>query len=242
MTIRTKEPDVPSEFPPARLFLDDIEEIVHILQEFIESRKTDSRSTVEDLKMTLRFSTGGKECDDVRDLPKIAKSNRELSISVARGGWPETSLRFDPWFDTMWRSSGLTKEDTWSAFHKLDAVFQKRKRHWSALFRSLPWWVKWPPLYVFGPLFPLLRFPLYKLMSHRAADATVLLSYGVIIMAIITAALMGARHTTLALRHSWDPSPFRQYVKDKLIPVVVGALIGIAGTILGLYLRHKFWP
>jgi len=75
-------------------------------------------------------------------------------------------------------------------------------------------------------------------MPHRAADATVLLSYA----AFIAAALIGARHTTIAFRHSWDPSPFRQYVKDKLIPVIVGALIGIGGTVLAFYLRHKYWP
>jgi len=49
VTIRTKEADVPHEFPPARLFLDDIEEIVSILRQAVESRKMDSHSTVEDL-------------------------------------------------------------------------------------------------------------------------------------------------------------------------------------------------
>jgi hypothetical protein len=238
VTIRTEEPEVPSEFPPTRLFLDDIEEIVRILREFLETRKMDSRSTVEDLKLKVRFSTGGKQCDDILDLPKIAKSNRELSISITKGDWPQTSLRFHPWFGTFWRSSGLTKEDTWSAFHKLQTVFQKRTRGWSALFRSLPSWLVWFLWTVAVSLLPLLRFPLYKLMPHRAAYAIVLLSYGT----IITAAVIGARHTTLVLRHSWDPPPIRQYVKDKLIPVIIGALLGIGGTILAMYLRHKFWP
>ncbi len=218
MTIRTEEPKVPANFPPARLFLDDIEEIIRILRESLETVKMDSRSTIEDLRMKVRFSTGGKECDDVQDLPKIAKSNRELSISVARGGRPKTSLRFHPWFGTLWlQSSDVTKEDTWSAFHKLQTLFEKRTRRWSTLLRSLPWWLTWFLWLAAWWLPPLLRFPLYKLMPHRAADATVLLSYA----AIIAAALIGARHTTIAFRHSWDPSPFRQYVKDKLIPVIV---------------------
>jgi len=96
VTIRTEEPDLPSEFPPARLFLDDIEEIVRILQEFLETRKMDSRSTVEDLKMKVTFSTGGNECDDVHDLPKIGKSNRVLRVSVARGVPPAAILVFRP--------------------------------------------------------------------------------------------------------------------------------------------------
>jgi hypothetical protein len=39
VTIRTKEQEVPGEFPPAKLFLNDIEEIVDILKELIESRE-----------------------------------------------------------------------------------------------------------------------------------------------------------------------------------------------------------
>jgi hypothetical protein len=237
VTIRIKEPEVPSEFPPARLFLDDIEEIVRILREFLESREMGSRSTVEDLKLKVRFSSGGTECDDVEDLPKIAKSFREVRISVARGGWLRTSLTLHPLF-TMWQSSGLTKEDTWAAFHKLEAVFQKRKRTWSTLLRSLPSWLRWALWLAAVWLAPFLRFPLYKLMSHRTAHAITLLSYGI----IIAAAVIGARNTTLTLRHSWEPPPFRQYVKDKLVPVIAGALLGIGGTILAMYLRHKFWP
>lgn len=132
--------------------IDDIEEIVRILRELIESRKINP--SAEDPEIKVNFSTRGKECDDVQDLPKIAKSNRELSISVTKGDWPQTSLRLHPWFGTFWRSSGLTREDTWYAFHKLEAVFQKRKRHWSTLVRSLPWWLKRPPVYLFTRLRP----------------------------------------------------------------------------------------
>ncbi len=49
-------------------------------------------------------------------------------------------------------------------------------------------------------------------------------------------------HTTAVFSHSSTPSPLAHYVKEKLIPVIVGAFIGIGGTILTLYLRHKYWP
>jgi hypothetical protein len=238
VTIRTKEPGVPEEFPPARLFLDDIEEIVRILREFIESRETGSHSSVEDLKIKVRFSTGGKECDDIQDLPKIAKSNRELSIEVARGRWVEAYLRCHPWLGTLWWSMGHSQEDKWSAFRKVQPVFQKRSRRWSTLLHSLPWWLVLPlwtaPIGAVLLLMPLL----YNLMSHRAAHTIQALMEGI----IFTVMVIGARHTTLTLRNSWDPSPLRQYMKDKLIPVIAGTLLGIAGTALTLYLRHKYWP
>jgi hypothetical protein len=39
VAIRIKEPNVPSHLPPARLFLDDIEEIVRIFRDTVESQE-----------------------------------------------------------------------------------------------------------------------------------------------------------------------------------------------------------
>jgi hypothetical protein len=238
MTIRTLEERVPEEFTPARLFLDDTEQIVLILQEFNESRKMDSGSTVEDLKIKVKFSTGGQECDDVLDLPKIVKTNRDLSINVSMGGFVKIVLNYRFWFGITWYSLGLTKGDTWSVFHKLQSVFQKRKRLWSTFLHSLPWWLSWPLWIVSLWLIPFLRYPLHKLVPEGAADAIVLLSYGI----FITAVVIGVRPTILTLRHSWDPSPFRRYITDKMIPIIVVFLLGIVATLLEEYVRHKYWP
>jgi len=74
VTIRTEEPKVPANFPPARLFLDDIEEIIRILRESLETVKMDSRSTIEDLRMKVRFSTGGKNATTFRTCPRLRKA------------------------------------------------------------------------------------------------------------------------------------------------------------------------
>jgi hypothetical protein len=237
MAIRTKEEDVPSEFPRARLFLDDIEEIVRIFRELIESRKLGPLSTADDPKIKVRFSTAGEECDDIKDLPKIAKRFRDLKIEVTRGNWVETSLTLHP-MHSRWSSWGLSKEDTWSAFHKLQPVFKKRIRLWGSLLQSLPWWAGWPLWLAFLWLFPEIDHPLAKLMPQRAAIVTALFLYAFGILAVA----FGSRETYLTPRYSWEPSPVRHYLKEKLVPVVVGTVLGIGGTILGLYLRHKFWP
>jgi len=41
VTIRTEEPAVPDEFPPARLFLADFEEIARVLLEAVEEQKSE---------------------------------------------------------------------------------------------------------------------------------------------------------------------------------------------------------
>lgn len=197
MAIWTKEQDILlSGFPPARLFVDDIEEIVRIFRELVESHPIDPRSTTKNPKIKVLFSTPGEECDDIQDLPKIAKRCRELTIEVSRGDFLSTSLLIHPTF-TLLDSSGLTKEEKWSASRKLQPIFNKRGRPFAQAFPFIFSFI------VFGT---------------------------------------GVRRTILTLHNSWDPSPTRHYLKEKLIPVVVGALLGIGGTILTLYLRHKFWP
>lgn len=239
MAIWTKEEHVPDELPPARLFLDDIKEVVGILRGSVETKNINSQFPVEDLKVKVIFSTGGKECDEVEDLPKIAKRIRELRVSVfGKGSWPETSLRFHAWFGTFWDSPGLTKGQDWETFRKLESVFRKRTRSWSAFARSLPAWLRILLWVAVVWLTPLLRFPLRRVVSHEVADWTTLAVY----VAALVASALAFRHTTIVLHHSWESSPVRHYMKDKIVPIVVGAILGVGGTILGLYLKHRYWP
>jgi len=239
VTIRTKEPEVPIEFPPARLYLNDIEEIVRILSEFVESRKNGRSHATEAPQTTVRYSTSGEpceECDNVEELPKIVKWYREFRISVSNEPYSDTVLIFHPLL-TRWTSSGLTKADTWSAYHKLESVFNKRRRRWSALLHAIPWGLNLLLWAAPGALF-VLAFNLDSL-SHLTHAATLgLLTYAAIIAALVN----GARHTILVPRHSWDPSPIHQYLTDKIVPLIVGAILGILGTLLAQYLSHKLWP
>lgn len=197
-----KKADVPSEFPPARLFLDDIEEIVRVLWKAIESQET-NHTTVEDLKMKVRFSVGGQECDEIQDLPKIASGIRPLEIRVGRGRGTATLIIIRPWFGVTWVTWDLT-EEAWSIFPKLQAVFQKRKRRWTILLHSLPGWLSWslPNVVLWFGVY--LSFPPYKLIQRNISIAIARGLLGATIAAVIT----GARHTILTFRHSWDSSPF----------------------------------
>jgi hypothetical protein len=238
MAIRTTEKDVPTEFPPARLFLDDIGEIIRILFELVQSQRLILLPNEEEPRIEVVLSTGDEECDDVQDLPKIAKSNRNLSIEVRRGNWVSTSLTTAPWSRTRWWKSGFTNENTWSAYRKLESLFNKRKLRWRAWVHPLPSWLSLG-IFTIGPVALLaLGILLLKFMPRAAVETVLLLFLG----ALITAGVTSFRHATLTLRNSWDPSPFSLYLKDKIIPVIVGAVAGALLTLLGLYLKHKYWP
>jgi len=225
MSIRTKEENTPSEFLPARLFLDDIEEIVGILRELVESQK----SKLDEPATKVTFSVSGSECDDLQDLPKIAKPYRALDIEVERG-WFSTRLSFYFFFNS-WRSYGLTREATLTAYHKLEPIFKKRKRHWATFARTVPWW------------FWVLVGAGSDALLHLTHVATSTFKSHIPLVAIyLLAFIVGARHTSVVLRHSWEPSPFFVYLKDKIIPLIAGALLGIFGTLLTGYLKRRFWP
>jgi hypothetical protein len=207
------------------LFLDDIEEIVGILRELVESQK----SKVDEPATKVTFSVGGSECDDLQDLPKIAKPYRALDIEVERG-WASTRLTFYFFFDS-WRSYGLTREATLAAYHKLEPIFKKRKRHWAAFIQTIPWWA-WGLVVVAADL-----------LLHLSHLVTSTFKGHIPLMVIYALAyITGARHTSVALRHSWELSPFFVYLKDKIIPLIAGALLGILGTLLTGYLKHRYWP
>jgi len=54
VTIRTKEPEPPEGFPPVRLFLDDIEEIVRALVD--AHKKSNPSAPHEDAKIKVTFA------------------------------------------------------------------------------------------------------------------------------------------------------------------------------------------
>ena len=175
MAIRTKATEGPEDFSPGRLFLDDIEDIVKVLRELVESEGLSEK----DATTRVLFSVGDKECDDLEDLRKIGKRFHPLDITVKRGS-PDISLHIGPWSSTHWTTYYVFPEEKrWAAYHKLVAIFQRRQLRWSRI-----------------------------------------------------------QYTTIVYRRSYDPSPIWSYLKEKIIPIVVGLVLGIIGT----YLKHKYWP
>jgi hypothetical protein len=115
MTIRTREPSVPTHLPPSRLFLDDVQEIVAILKELAETEPGEAG-------VSVTFSVGNQDCDDIADLRRIMQRNRPVEIQVANDKnytWMDIRLT-----GSLWKSSGYAGENAWSAYHKLETIFK----------------------------------------------------------------------------------------------------------------------
>jgi len=258
VTIRTKEADVPSEFPPARLYLDDIEEIVRVLVEATENHHKGEHGDPE-TKVTLTI--GDRTCDEVRELPQIAKKTTELSIRVETEGYgPATYLALHSKGNRL-SSFGITADEQLRLYYKLAPIFKRRNRWLATLIHSHSSrsnFVHGAASAAFYLLSILLLAVLVLPMLVKPTTVTAYalrqevnawyLAIAVAISGTLVILLASAlkRHTIIILRPSSEPSPVRQGLRDKLPAALVGAALGsvltFLLTLLGLYLKHKYWP
>src|SRR5262249_9038006 len=123
MTIRTKEARVETDLPPAKLYLDDIAEIVHIFSHALPN-KQDSTGGVASI--VTKFDVGAKQCDDIEELPKIAKKTTHFELEVSRGS-KDASLSVTR-YGASWSALFLDRTASWEMARKLEAVFEQRQR------------------------------------------------------------------------------------------------------------------
>src|SRR5215472_15907412 len=134
MTISSREKEVPTDLRAACLYLDDIEEIRQIILDAAAARGSLS---IEGSPAAHEIETGfyiaDKVCTEIQDLPKIGRRTRdfEMRLSAQDGFKARFAVSL---FLTQWTTDGLTKADTWRAFHKIETVFERRKILWKRLF------------------------------------------------------------------------------------------------------------
>ena len=131
MTIRTKEAEPPTQFPPARLFLEDIDEIVRVLVETAETQ----RPSDDGDKPKVTLTTKGQVCDTVQELPKIAKKTIDLLVEVETQKWSIASVQFYR-YSTHLRFYGVSTSEQLILFHKLEPIFKRRNRWLASLVIS----------------------------------------------------------------------------------------------------------
>src|SRR3981189_1000896 len=112
MATRTIKRSVPDKFPPAKLYLDDLGEIVTIFREAVETTKPTFTNS-EDRQIEFTFTCAGRQCDTLDEIPSILRANHEFTLLISRG-WTECKLSCSPWYFNMWRTSGLSEESAWT--------------------------------------------------------------------------------------------------------------------------------
>jgi hypothetical protein len=244
VTIRTKEAEVPSEFPPARLFLDDIDEVVRILVAGAENRKREGSLDEDPARTMLTLTVEDRVCDDVQDLPKVAKKTINLLVRVERQYWTQTSLGFSR-SGTYLSFYGVTREERLTTFHDLEPIFRRRNL-WLATFLSSQrkLFITLLNLWLFTAMVLVLIY-----MSNKQTPRMLTLGFWMLLLStpiMISLFATTRHHSIIIMRHSSEPSALRQGLRDKLPAMLIGIAIGgvltFFLTLLGYYLKHKYWP
>ncbi len=233
MTIRTKEADAPNDFPPARLFLDDIEEIVRILVDATEKKEKSIRPD-KSAKITLTLTIKDQVCDEVQEVTKIARKTFDLSIDAdAQGSLSGTCLSFDR-HRTHLFAIGFTREEKLGIYHKLVPIFKRRNLWLATLIHSHRALVLTLIAVLCLASWALLKKPTTWIQAHMAALP------GIALTTIFLATAF--HHSVIILRHSSEHSPLRQELAQKIPVVVISSVLTFLLTLLGFYLKHKYWP
>jgi hypothetical protein len=239
MTISRIEKPASLELPPARLYLEDLEEIINIFLEAAKNHQRKEGQIEAGLNPKVIFRVGDRKCDDIRELSKIARAATRFSLILTIGQNYEARLACRR-FGVYWGVVGLDDQEEWWMFRKLHGLFKSRLRLWRYFLLESPWLLtilmgsaaiglvlllmSRPPSSPM-PAFP--RPPLAWMLLYMLAFATLVAAYG---------------HTIAIFRYSWEHAALRRDLFQRIIPVLIGALLGIVGTILVTYLRHRFWP
>jgi hypothetical protein len=229
MTIRITDPEVPRALPVARLYLDDIEQIINVLSS-AERKARHSEPEAHD-QPSPSFQVGNRCTHEIEDLPKITKRTSDFTLRLGR---PNLELVFQVDDRGLrWWSAGLTHADAWETFHKLEAIIKPKSSAGSGRARGA----------TILAATVIAGFLATKLSPRANADtAGLVAAVSVLILSIlITERLLGPA-SSVVLRYSYDQAARREERNSKLLFAVLGWALGIATTLLGIYVKHKFWP
>jgi hypothetical protein len=237
MAIRPVPKEVPTRFVPARLFLDDIEEILLIFAE-AETNRHEKPYFREGENLQTTFQAENQACDGLADLKNIYPPfAHKFFVSVARGGF-NCYLRVDE-SSTTWNPYGLDENDQWGTFHRLELIFERRELRWKSLLHSHS-----GVFYsIYGATTALLTFLLPVLLFPKLVPRALTLT-ALAVLAILVFALRFGLHThsVVMFRTHADHSSQKLQTAWKVIPDIIKILVGFVLGVLTLYLKHKFWP
>ena len=217
------------------MFLDDIDEIVRVLVDATEKRVKSIRPD-KDAKIVLTFAIKDQVCDEAQELPKIAKKTFDLSVEVdVPDSAPWASLEFDR-SSTFLMLIGFTTLEQLSIYHKLAPVFRRRNLWLATLVHSHSWLVHTVLL-----LLTLVNIALYA--SYHQHPPMLFYMFWLLFLALVAIEITTAsHHSTIILRHLSERSALRQDLLGKILPVATGCVLTFLLTVLGFYIKHKYWP
>jgi len=223
--ITRHRPELPNDLPPARLYLDDVEQIGKIFEDATQG--------------PVRYRVGSAHCDTVEDLREFGNRITTLEIAAASPrGLPITRCIL-----SITRASvtfygyGAKEAFEQEIKAKLWGIFEARKSRWKSLLRLIPY-----------PVYLCLGVALPVIVMHYVPDSSVLrprgLGAGIITWAIfsIVAAMSVFLPCVVELRREHEASITWQTLKPYVIGAFLGAFFGVLGSTVAQHLLKLIWP
>jgi hypothetical protein len=171
-----------------------------------------------------------------QELPNIAKKTIDLSVEVETQKWSIASVKFYR-YGTYLGFYGVSTSEKLIIFHKLEPIFRRRNRWLAALVipfsRSIV------------TLVMLLALASFALIFIPIKHAPPRLHYVFSLLAVTIASaflIIRRHHGIVILRHSSEPSPLRQELLSKIPLVFISCILTFVLTLIGMYIKHKYWP
>lgn len=152
--MRRRVEQFPTQLPFARLYLDDLEEIIGIFREAITKRFRDESATWNEpdregqFEITVLYRTGNEEMDSVADLQEHGGSLADLTVTMQgehTGGRffrATCSLNLQGFLSDAPSVSLGIGDEIWGTYARVKAVFERRRMALRTLVGDLPFSVK----------------------------------------------------------------------------------------------------
>lgn len=125
MTIKPLPQSIPTQLPPAKLYLDDIAEIVQILSDSSE-------------EVHASFVAGRSKCDTVDDLKDLGGRATHFVMDISAPGKHQT-LELTPSSTRIHIHEIGDQLPAWSKYVNVAAVFERRKLRLKSVARAIGW-------------------------------------------------------------------------------------------------------
>jgi hypothetical protein len=217
---------VPSDLPPAKLYLDDVAEIVQLFSSQLPL-KPDSAGGW--LPCITKFEVGQKQCNDIDDLPKIARETIDFKIEVQRERYNAITLSVRR-YSTSWSGHSLNDDLAWSTARQLQAIFKPRQRHLRKFLEGLY-------------LLPIVLGGLLSVVIPLIHSNTKAIDFFIIALVLYVVVFITVRrHTLVVFRYGSDLAARRDERIGKIVQIGATAILAVLGTLTVQFLVHRWWP
>jgi hypothetical protein len=220
VAIKPLPQSIPTTLPPAKLYLDDIAEILEIF--------TDSSANCQ-----ASFVTGKSKCDTLRDLQNLGGRTNHFVMNVSSPGRHQT-LELTPSSTRILIHEIGDPLPAWSKYVNVAAIFEKRKLRLKSVVRAIGWrlfaglWLMTVALWMFVP---------YAIKPVSAYEWPRLATCSIVIAAIVY--YFVSSQSIVYLRNARKVGAGR-WLEEHKPEIIVGVICAFSG-VLASQMLERFW-